>query len=134
MSEHIFDRQRWQHMSIFEQMGNIGSEVGRAMAAKRRGDNVRLEGALWRGLDLFDATVEGLARQHSPRTYEVLRARELFVESVTTENEDASLENYFTQFALAARLHRFDLSVKHSDRSRHSPEYKKTRTSGRSKP
>lgn len=62
--EHVFDRQKWQSLTIFEQMGNIGSEVGRAFAARRRGDTAAMTGAWQRGLDLLDATAEQLARQN----------------------------------------------------------------------
>ncbi|QCT40576.1 hypothetical protein FBF24_01550 [Candidatus Saccharibacteria bacterium oral taxon 488] len=98
MSEHIFDRQKWQSLTIFEQMGNIGSEVGRAFAAQRRGDTAAMTGAWQRGLDLLDATAEQLARQKSPKLREVLRARELFAGM-----EDESLEGYFMWFVVAAR-------------------------------
>lgn len=98
MSEHVFDREKWQSLTIFEQMGNIGSEVGRAFAARRRGDTAAMTGAWQRGLDLLDATAEQLARQKSPKLREVLRARELFAGM-----EDESLENYFMWFAVAAR-------------------------------
>jgi hypothetical protein len=43
-------------------MGNIGSEVGRAFAARRRGDTAAMTGAWQRGLDLLDATAGQLAR------------------------------------------------------------------------
>ena len=56
--EHVFDRQKWQSLTIFEQMGNIGSEVGRAFAAWRRGDTAAMAGAWQRGLGLLDATAE----------------------------------------------------------------------------
>jgi hypothetical protein len=56
MTSH-FDAQRWAKLSLYEQMGNIGSEVSRAMNAIRRGDESALEGAYYRGLDLIDATV-----------------------------------------------------------------------------
>ena len=98
MSEHVFDREKWQNLTIFEQMGNIGSEVGRAFAARRRGDTAAMTGAWQRGLDLLDDTAEQLARQKSPKLREVLRARELF-----DGMEDESLENYFMWFAIAAR-------------------------------
>ncbi|QJU07384.1 hypothetical protein FBF29_01550 [Candidatus Saccharibacteria bacterium oral taxon 488] len=101
MSEHVFDRQKWQSLTIFEQMGNIGSEVGRAFAARRRGDTAAMTGAWQRGLDLLDATAEQLARQKSPKLREVLRARELFAGM-----EDESLEDYFMWFAIAARKYR----------------------------
>jgi hypothetical protein len=107
MSEHIFDREKWAQMTIFEQMGNIGSEVGRALRAKAHGDAESLQGALYRGLDLFDATAEVWAAKKSPRTGEILRARELFVQAATTEISDPTLEEYFTQFALVARMRQF---------------------------
>lgn len=106
MNKHVVDLQKWANMTIFEQMGNIGSEVGRAMNAKSIGDPDRLRGALLRGLDLFDATATIWADKKSGRTREILRAREQFVEAVTTDKNDSSLENYFMQFAIAARLNR----------------------------
>lgn len=100
MNNHVFDKVKWQSQSIFYQMGNIGSEVGRALSAKRRGDEVAMNGALYRGLDLIDATAEQLAREKSPRLREVLRAREQFV------SLDDTLESYFMNFAAAARSSR----------------------------
>jgi len=106
MSSYAFDRAAWQRKDIFEQMGNIGMEVGRALRAKRSGDEQRLKGALYRGLDLLDATAEAWAKRKSPRVREILRARELFVQTATTDNEVPGLEDYFMHFAFTARLHR----------------------------
>lgn len=106
MNKHVFDRNAWAKITPFEQMGNIGSEVGRAMAAKHKGDKASALAALYRGLDLIDLTSELWVRQHSPRVRELLRAREMFVKSITTEDEDVTLEQYFMQFAVAARLNR----------------------------
>lgn len=47
-------------------MANIAAEVGRTFSAKRRGDEEAMTGALYRGLDLIDATAEILAEQKSP--------------------------------------------------------------------
>lgn len=106
MSEYVFDVAKWSRMSIFEQMGNIGSEVGRTLMAKRRNDQVSLVGALYRGLNLFDITAELASKKKSSRTREILRAREQFIEAATTDKDDPNLENYFMQFAIAARLKR----------------------------
>lgn len=106
MSEHVFSKEKWAALTLFEQMGNIGSEVGRALAAKRRHDDISMLGAFYRGLDLFDATSEIWAQKKSPRTKEILRARELFAQSIVTDEQDSTLENYFMQFAIAARLNR----------------------------
>jgi hypothetical protein len=106
MSKYVFDKKRWAAMTMFEQMGNIGSEVGRALSAKHRGDQSSMRGALYRGLDLIDTTATLWARQKSPRTTELLRAREQFVETITTDKDDPKLEDYFMQYALAARRDR----------------------------
>lgn len=106
MGSYAVDRTRWAEFTIFEQMGNIGSEVGRAIKAQRAGKPERVEGAIARALDLFDATTELLVEERSPRTKEVLRARNeflrLFYDGTFDEQADA-VERYFMQYALAAR-------------------------------
>lgn len=105
---HVIDRVRWARSSIFDQMGNIGSEVGRALKAERQGNPDDRDAAVRRGLDLFDATVEHLVALRSVRTKEVLRARDQFLTQLYGDpaSSPASLELYFTQFAIAARRHR----------------------------
>ena len=105
MSSHEFDKDKWQNSTIFEQMGNIGSEVGRALNAKRHGDEAAMNGAFYRGLDLLDATAEQLARDKSPRLKEVLRAREQFSRAILVA-DDPGIEMYVMEFALAARAGR----------------------------
>lgn len=106
MTSYAIDRKRWAQLSIFEQMGNIGAEVGRSINAQRSGNMRRRDAAIERALDLFDATQEQLLREGSPRLREVLRARNeylrLFFDNSFETDADA-LEAYFTQFAVAAR-------------------------------
>lgn len=103
------NRARWSSMDIFEQLGNVYSEVGRSFNAKRHNDSQGCEQAMIRALDLFDATAEILVKQRSPKAKEVLRAKEEYL-SVLTNPDDTramrSLDNYFMQFAIAARLTR----------------------------
>lgn len=108
MSDHIFDVKKWQGMSIFAQMGNIGSEVGRTAKAFQTGDIESFNGAIGRAFDLFDATTEGLVAKKSPRVREVLLARDQFAEQYfgDIKRVDSSLEVYFMQFAIAERLRR----------------------------
>ena len=47
---------RWRTLTILEQMGNIGSEVERAIRAHDAGRQDRFEHALERALELFDLT------------------------------------------------------------------------------
>jgi hypothetical protein len=109
MNSYRVDRRRWATMTIFEQMGNIGSEVGRSISAKRAGNTERFEGSLARALDLFEATIEVMINLKSPRVREVLIARDQFLNLFygdAPEGDDQKIENYFMQFAIAARLHR----------------------------
>lgn len=41
MGDYQVDRARWAELAILEQMGNIGSEVGMAIAAHRNGKTER---------------------------------------------------------------------------------------------
>jgi len=101
------DRTRWGRMTIFEQMGNISSEVGRSLAASRAGDQARFEKALIRALELFDATVECVLKTKPFRAKEILRAKDQYLQLFFGDEQDpaasASLERYLYQFALAAR-------------------------------
>lgn len=104
MSNHTFDTKQWAQLDVFNQMGNIGSEVGRAMNAKRQGNHRRMETAFYRGMDLINATVDAWVQQKKPATPELLIARELFAESVLTDKEDPALEQYFMDYAIAAKV------------------------------
>lgn len=98
----------WDALSLVEQMGNVGSEVGRASNAKKRGDEARFEAAYVRALELLDLTISDV-RWHSGRR-ELVRAREVFCDAATGGKEYGStlesLDAYFLQFALAARAGR----------------------------
>jgi hypothetical protein len=91
MTDHLFDTTAWGKMDVFNQMGNIGSEVGRALGAKREGKLSRSQAAFYRGLDLIDETARLWADQNKAGLRELLYARELFAESVTTDKIDPTL-------------------------------------------
>lgn len=103
MTSHVFNSKNWAEMDVFNQMGNIGSEVGRALNAKRQGKPERCQAAFYRGLDLIDETAQLWAVQKRSGLRELLYARDQFAESITTSKVDATLEDYFMQFAIAAR-------------------------------
>jgi len=102
------DRERWAKMTIIEQMGNIGSEVGRAIIAHRDGNKAREDRAIDRAIDLFSATIEALAgTEYSFRLREVLRARDEFLRLFfdgTFDSDSDIIERYFLDFAFAARF------------------------------
>lgn len=93
-------------MSLIEQLGNVGSEVDRAINAHATGRADRRDAAIDRALELFDLTAAD-NRWRGARRREVLRAREEFCALFLNDNENpgdaASLSKYFLHFALAAR-------------------------------
>ena len=100
---------RWFELTLESQMGNIGSEVGRAINWKSKGNQLQSTKAFERGLELFDLTLAD-KRWNYPKLKEISRAREVVCDFVAGDNEYGSdekfLNNYFMQFALAARLQR----------------------------
>ena len=98
---------RWQTLSLMEQLGNIGSEVERALRAHEQGRGDRFEHALARALELFDLTAND-PRWQQHRRREVLRAREQFCRVFFDETAEPGLSDflrkYFLQFAVAARV------------------------------
>jgi hypothetical protein len=110
MNNYTVDRNRWSKMTIFEQMGNISSEVGRSFGAKRKGELKEKDQATFRAIDLFDATVDDLVEKKSVKSREVLRAKEEFLKCIYDDNPDnknvSKLEKYFLDFAVVARKHR----------------------------
>lgn len=106
MNTYGVDRKKWAALSVFDQMGNIGSEVGRSLSAKRKGDEKAAEAAVVRALDLFDATTEAWLVVSPPKTKELLRAKEQYLAAYLNPSKDNGIENYFMQFAIAARLNR----------------------------
>ena len=97
---------RWQTLSLIGQMGNIGSEVGRAIKWKDAGKTERADAAAYRALELFDLTLAD--PKNRTRLRELARARELFVDFFFGDNAAAhstgdSWQKYFLSFATAAR-------------------------------
>lgn len=99
---------RWRSLSLAEQLGNVGSEVGRALRAKRKGNEDRMWAALDRALELMDLTIA--ASSTGLRRRELCRAREVLCDFLVGPNAYAStaetIEGYFMKFAVAARLGR----------------------------
>lgn len=97
---------RWQTLSFLEQMGNIGSEVGRA--AKARGDEERFWPAIGRAYELLGLTIAD--PRWRTRLKELTRARELLGDAIGGGRDYGTtfqdLDKYFFHFALAARAGR----------------------------
>jgi hypothetical protein len=97
---------RWHTLTIAEQMGNIGSEVSRALRANANGNQTRMWSALERALELFDLTTTD-PRWDTHRRKEIRRAREVTCDYLAGDNQYSttpeSLDKYFLTFAVLAR-------------------------------
>ena len=96
---------RWQKLSLAEQLGNIGSEISRAVNWHDR-DDVLFQGAVWRALELFDLTLDD--PRWIGRRQEIARAKEVFCDIIFGDKKYKTtlkdLLPYFNQFAYSARL------------------------------
>jgi len=96
--------ERFKELSIFEQMANIGAEVGRAI--NWRSKNIKLsKKAFYRSLELFDFAINDSKNKNSLK--EILRAREIFCDYFVGNNiyhsTDEGWNKYFYYFNKVAR-------------------------------
>ena len=98
-------------MDFISQMANIGSEVGRTLKWKQKGNTALAKNAFIRALDLFDLTIKvgrnnGSQSSRDSMLREVLMARDQFCEEYLSEDSYAIApsDRYFSQFAKACAL------------------------------
>lgn len=100
----------WQKFSFLEQMGNIGSEVGRANIARKKKDVSAFANAFDRALELIDLTLADERWKNQGKIKEIARARELLCSAALNDTRFNTplddLDRYFFSFALAARAGR----------------------------
>lgn len=97
--------EQWQKLSLAEQMGNVGSEIHRALLWRDK-DKKLFYGAIERGLELLDLTIADSRRRKGLK--ELTRVREFLCDAVWGSSQYRisieDLDRYFFQFAFAARL------------------------------
>lgn len=98
--------ERWHALSVARQLGNVGSEVGRALRWRTRNPQIA-EGALHRALELIDLTLDDPRHRASvARLREICRAREVLLDFLVGPNQyrstEVALQRYFDAFAAAA--------------------------------
>lgn len=98
------DLEAWQNQDIFAVMGNIGSEVSRAIKWKSKNREKQCKEALYRSLELFDLSINN-KNLTSAQLGELLRAREVWVDFIFGDNDynssTTNIQRYFDQFAIA---------------------------------
>lgn len=96
---------KWNKLSFFEQMANIGSEIFRTISWREKNQKYS-QMAFERALELLDLTISD--PKNIDRLKEICRAREALVDYFIGSNQygstDQSWQNYFYAFNYAARL------------------------------
>jgi hypothetical protein len=96
----------WQAFSLAQQLGNIGSEVGRAINWQKKGNKQQSEKACERALELIDLSLAD-RRWKYPTLKEIARLRETFCDLFYGQNiykiSPDYFDKYFLQFGLLAR-------------------------------
>lgn len=97
----------WSKLSLAEQLGNVGSEINRAIKWQNKDDR-SFKNAICRALELLDLTIAD--SRWKTRLKELVRARELIGDSISGGKEYntslGDLNRYFFYFAFAARAGR----------------------------
>lgn len=93
--------ERWERLSLADQLANIGAEVARAARAKGRQDDNRLQQHFDLALELFEFTLDD--ERWRDQRVEIGRAREIVCDFLAGDNEyessSASLDAYFLPFS-----------------------------------
>jgi hypothetical protein len=101
--------ERWETLTLAEQLGNAGADVGRAIRAREGGAEVRLASNLDRALAQLDLTLAD-PRWAGHRRREIARAREVVCDLLAGDNvygsTPASVERWFMAYAVEARAGR----------------------------
>ncbi len=100
--------ERWYDLSFFEQMANVGAEIGRTILWRNKGKPDISQRAFERALELLDLTISDEKNQR--RLGELLRVRESLADCYFFDNiyrsSDESWQRCFYPFQFAARSDR----------------------------
>jgi hypothetical protein len=97
--------ERWHEKPLAWQLGNIGSEIVRAINREEKGDIAGRRSAIERALELLDFTLSD--KSNIGRIKEVARLREvlasIYVDSKYYAVDLAAIQNYLLPFAILVR-------------------------------
>ncbi len=101
----MIDQQKWQGLTFYEQLGNIASELSRAIRFKDQNDLEHMNSSLRRLLELSDLTISD--KRNRLRLRELCRFKEVlsdwYCQTHLYDINPESLKNYFLHFAMLAR-------------------------------
>lgn len=100
----MIDQDKWQSYTFYQQLGNIASELSRAVKFKNQNETAHLDASLWRLLELLDLTISD--RKNRSRLRELCRFKEVlsdcYCRTHVYDVDLESLKNYSLNFAMLA--------------------------------
>jgi hypothetical protein len=101
--------ERWFRFSLFEQLGNVGSDIERTIRWRNKGSAEDSQFAFERALELLSFTILD-PKNKGTSLKELVRVREMLIDHFVYDNEygttDEFWQNYFFDFAYAAAIAR----------------------------
>lgn len=98
---------KWEKLSFFQQMANVGSEVIRAINWQKKNKEYS-QMAIDRALELLDLTITDKKNHQRGRLKELLRLREFLVDyfyfNNTYQSTSSNWKKYFLSFNYAANI------------------------------
>lgn len=107
----IYESWRWFEMSIYEQLANIGAEVGRSLNNQISWNKERFNESILRTYELFDMSIDDKKFRKTPHLKEILMIRELVSDYFFSDNEYKSDKIFFDRYF-------FEMSVIANDQRR----------------
>lgn len=99
---------RWQTFSLAEQLGHIGSEIGRARSCQEKNEPIYFKQAMKRAFALLALTIDSYVKE--PRVRELTRLREVLADQLLGTGQYGitlrELETYHNQLMLSRLVHR----------------------------
>jgi hypothetical protein len=96
-------KEKWHQLSFFEQMANVGAEIGRTINWQKK-DADKSSASFLRGLELLDLTIGD--KKNKSKLKELCRVREVLADYFYFDNDysstDESWNKYFYAFNYAA--------------------------------
>ena len=101
----MINQQRWRILTFYQQMGNIASELSRAIKFKNQNDTEHMNFSLMRLMELMDLTIDD--KKNKSRLRELCRFKEVlsdwYCQTHVYDVDPESLKSYSLNFAMMAR-------------------------------
>ena len=90
--------ERWQQLSLNEQLANVGADIDRVIRWRARGNFETGQKVFERALELLNLTLNDSKIFKTPARWELLRVREALVDYFMYDNEYGSSDELWSKY------------------------------------